>query len=319
MFKYEVVFYEVFDEEQTALKKFLHKMLKAKFFKQTIQESKFAPPLAPVISIRTQSRIPSGWLGNIKAVLTRSQGYDHLQSIKDQVACGYLANYSARAVAEHAIMTMMVLQRRLKRQIIHFKKFNRDSLTGSECKDKNALILGVGAIGSEIVRLARALKMNVHGVDLVQKDKKLKYVSLKEGVMWADVIFCALPLTTKTNRLLNYTLLKRVNHGTILINISRGEISPLPDVKRLLDQDILGGLSLDVYPQESFLAAYLRGAKTKISADIKIVLNLKDRDNVLFTPHNAFNTQEALKQKAFLSVEAVKQFLKNKKFPHIVS
>ena len=77
----------------------------------------------------------------------------------------------------------------------------------------------------------------------------------------------------------------------------------------------LGGLSLDVYEQESRLAEYLRGNRKAPDSKIKAVLAMKEKDNVIFTPHNAFNTVEATANKARLTVEAIEYFFKHKIFP----
>ena len=196
-----------------------------------------------------------------------------------------------------------------------FDTFIRDGLTGFECCGRGALVIGVGHIGSQIVDMAQGLKMTVKGVDIAQKPAHLEYVSLTEGIPWADVIFCAASLTPQTTGMLNYELLQHAKAGAIVINVARGEISPIRDLKKLLDEGILGGLSLDVYSEENVLADGLRGHSTASQSNIQGILELKDRDNVLFTPHNAFNTQEALMEKVRLSTQAVKMFLKTGIFP----
>ncbi|OGW97493.1 MAG: hypothetical protein A2Y04_04830 [Omnitrophica WOR_2 bacterium GWC2_45_7] len=320
---YDVVFYEAFKEEETAIKKYLPHDIQAKFTPQTIQDSKDKAPLAGLISIRTQSRVPVSWVNKMKGLLSRSQGYDHVETVfkksKTKIPCGYLKDYCARAVAEHAVMAMMVLLRKLKQQMKSFDTFQRDHLTGFECLNRRALVVGVGEIGSEIVDIALGLKMLVKGVDIAPHFKGVTYVSIQQGIAWADVVFCALPLTELTKGLLNYQLLNKAKPGMVLINISRGEISPDGDLKILLDKGLLGAVSLDVYSQESLLADYLRGKRKMTSKTIRRVLELKNHENVLFTPHNAFNTYEAVDRKASLSVDAVVSFLVKGIFPNQVS
>ncbi|HNV23483.1 MAG TPA: NAD(P)-dependent oxidoreductase [Candidatus Omnitrophota bacterium] len=319
---YDVVFYEVYDQERDFLQHMLPRHIKARYVPQTIQECHDNYPLSSLISIRTQSRIPLSWAKNLSGILARTQGYDHLaayqQKVQSHIACGYLGPYCSRAVAEHAIMSMMLLWRQAKKQIRHFNTFLRDGLMGQNCSCRRALVVGVGHIGSQIVDMARGLRMEVRGVDIQKRLKNLQYVFLKKGILWADVVFCALPLTDQTNKMLNYATLKYLKKGALFINISRGEISPIQDLKRLLSQKILGGLSLDVYEQESLLADYLRGHSKKKNRVIKTILSLKDRDNVLLTPHNAFNTEQALRQKTAMTVGSVVSFLKTKKFPYPV-
>ncbi len=315
----DVMFYEVFKEEEGALRKIFPKSLRAAFTWETIQESKDRKAPAALISIRTQSRIPPEWAPQLKGILTRSQGFDHLvsfrQKAQEKIRYGYLGDYCSCAVAEHAILVMLALLRKLKAQIKHFAEFKRDHIMGCECRGKNALVIGVGNIGEEIARMAHGLGMRVKGVDISKRLKSLAYVSLPKGLAWADVIFCSPELTDKTRGLLSYQALTRAKQGVIFINVARGEISPLADLKRLLEEGKISGLGLDVFSEESVLAEDLRGYSQELREASRLILELKDKDNVIFTPHNAFNTEEALDRKAALAVQSIKVFLKTGRFP----
>lgn len=315
----EIVFYEVFEEEEKALKKNLSPKIHARFVFKTIQECNEAFPPAKLISVRTQSRIPRSWVPHLTGVFTRSQGYDHLVSYRraagKNIACGYIKEYCSRAVAEQAVLMMMALLRKLKKQMVSFKEFSRDGLVGLECRGRRALVIGVGNIGIQITDIVKGFRMEVRGVDPRRKYKSVHYVSLKEGLPWADVVFCACPLTDQTKDMLNYAVLCRVKRGTILVNVARGEISPAPDLEKLLAQGALGGVALDVFDGEDRLADYLRGHRRHADREIRAIFKLRVRDNVVLTPHNAFNTQEALQRKARLSAEAVHCFLRRGTFP----
>lgn len=311
----DVVFYEVFKEEEAALKKFLPKKITARFIPKTIQSSGTESLSATLISVRTQSRIPPEWTGKLSGILTRSTGYDHLMKYPKQIRCGYLGDYCARAVAEQAVLMSAALLRKLKKQITNFDKFNRDDITGRECKGSRLLVVGVGNIGSEVVDVAQGLRMEVKGVDIKRRRRNLHYVSLAEGMAWADVVVCALPLTEKTRGMLNYSIFKKARPGLIFVNISRAEVSPLKDLARLLKEGVLGGIGLDVFEEEPELAQCLAQNKKSSSPAVKTVLFLKDTEKVIFTPHNAFNTEESVERKARLSAESVLVFLAKQKFP----
>lgn len=314
-----VIFYEIFKEEEAALKKILPKNIHARFFSRTIQEVKDKHPPASIISIRTQSRIPLSWASRLKGILTRSQGFDHLVAFRkacgQDIPCGYLGEYCSRAVAEHAILVMLALLRKLKTQIKQFNQFERDNIAGFECQGCKALVVGVGNIGKEIVKIARGLSMDVRGVDVVKRLENLSYISLSKGLAWADVVFCSPELNSKTRGMLSYDILKQIKRGAFFINISRGEISPSRDLARLLKEGRLGGLGLDVFEEEGLIAEDLRGQGERLGKNTQLILGLKDRENVIFTPHNAFNTQEALERKAVLTAESIKVFLKTGRFP----
>ena len=318
----KIFFYEAFDEEVSALRQCLPKNSDAGFTWKTIQEQGDARPPAALISIRTQSRVPGDWGKMLKGVLTRSQGYDHLAGFRrgsgEDVPCGFLDNYCARAVAEQAAMMMMALLRKFKKQAANFTTFSRNGITGSECRGRRALVAGVGHIGGEIADVVKGLRMEVKGFDIDPKVKDLSYVSLTEGAAWADVIFCALPLTEETRGMMGYHILKGGSAGKIFVNVSRGEISPVEDLKKLLDEGALGGIALDVFPNEDELAGTLRAGAAVANAGAQAWLDLARKENIVFTPHNAFNTSEALKKKASLTVDAMDYFSARGTFPNPV-
>lgn len=310
-----VQFYEVFKEEAAALRRFLPQGIKAHFTSKTVQESGDKNPPAPFISVRTQSVIPPAWARHLSGILTRSTGYDHLLAYHRDygVPCSSLPEYCSRAVAEQAILLVMALARKLPLQMRNFKKFRRDDVTGSELAGKNCSVVGVGRIGQEVVDLARGLRMNVAGVDLNPGIQDISYLSLSAGLRWAQVVVCCLPLTDKTRDLLNYAALRQARRETIFVNVGRGEVAPLKDLGRLLDEGRLCGVGLDVYEKEQQLSDALRGGKA--SPAVKVIQRLQKRSDVIFTPHNAFNTHESVERKARLSAEAVVSFLKGDGFP----
>jgi D-lactate dehydrogenase len=313
-----VFFYEAFEEEASSLKKFLGNQLKYDLTDKTIQEAGHVNPPARLISIRTQSIIPFEWADKLDGVLSRSTGYDHLKkylgTIETPLPCGYLEEYSTRAVAEHATLLMMTLIRRLPRQMVQFKSFNRDGLTGSECAGKNLLVVGVGRIGSEIAAIGSALSMNVGGVDVIKRHKNINYVGKEEGIVWADVVICSMNLTNENHNYFSYDFLKQAKRGVYFINIARGEHAPLSDLLRLVKENHLGGLGLDVFEDEANVAVALRSGNTGTFTKAQIIGSLLQYPNVLFTPHNAFNTLEAVQRKSQMSINEILHFLKNKDF-----
>ncbi len=319
----DVMFYEVFDEEERLLRNYMPYYIKAEYTSDTIQEA--APTILParLISIRTQSVIPIEWADKLDGILSRSQGYDHLiaycRNTKSNIPCGYLNDYCSRAVAEHAVMVMISLFRKLRLQIEKFRRFDREEITGRECMGRSALIIGVGRIGSTIAEILAAFKMRLLGVDIVKRSNIVKYVSLDEGIKVSDVIFCALPLTKDTYGMLNYNVLSKVKNGALFINISRGEIAPETDLARLLLERKLAGAGLDVFSAEGSLACYLRSANIGcLPEKFSGITELLGMYNVILTPHNAFNTMEAVDRKARESVESIVLFLKEGRFPFFI-
>jgi D-lactate dehydrogenase len=314
----DVYFYEAFEEEVSQLRSLLGRELTYEFTSMTVQETRHKTPPARFISIRTQSIVPPGWAEELDGILSRSTGYDHLlayqKQIKTRIPLGYLEEYATRAVAEHAMMTTMALLRKLPQQMRQFGVFDRDGLTGAECLGKKLLVVGVGRIGSELVKIAGGLGFAVQGVDIVPNKADVTYVPRDEGIRWADVIICAMNLTKQNEGYFSYELLKSARRGCVFVNIARGEHSPLAGLKRLLDERHLAGIGLDVFEEEGTMATALRNPGSPPAPQVMLISQLLARPNVLLTPHNAFNTQEALQRKAAMSVEQIRHFLKNRDF-----
>jgi len=310
----DVFFYEAFEEEAAAIAATLPDSIRAGFTTLTIQEYNKETPPARIISLRTQSQIPDDWAEKIDALLSRSTGYDHLAAYRNRhpagPACGYLPLYCARGVAEQAMLLWTALSRRLPAQLKQFETFHRDGITGREIAGKTLFVAGVGNIGSEIVRIGQGLDMTVFGNDPVQKHAFVDYVELDEKISKADIIVCAMNLTAENRGLFDYEKLSKAKPGALFINIARGELSPASNLLRLLEEKILGGVGLDVYENESELAVALRAGTESENA----VLKLNAQANVLCTPHNAFNTEEAVVRKSEQSVEQIDHFLKTGTF-----
>jgi D-lactate dehydrogenase len=307
-----VYFYEAFKEEEISLRKYLPPDITAGFTHHTIQESGHSELPAQIISIRTQSTIPTDW--RMSAILTRSTGYDHILPYANKTACGYLPLYCARAVAEQAIMLMLCLLRKLPKQIKHFETFYRDHLTGHEAFDKTMVVYGVGNIGHEVCKIASALGMKTYGVDIVKKHDDVDYISKEEGLKIADIIICTMNLTAENLHYFNCECLSKARKGVIFINVARGELSPSKDLLTLMNDNRLAAVALDTYNKESILAESLRTKTHSDDEEVKATLELHKKDNVIFTPHNAFNTHQSVERKAKQSIEQIEHFLKNNEF-----
>jgi len=309
----DIFFYEAFEEEAEALRRYLPQRVSAGFHWKTIQECGHAQPPARVISIRTQSAIPPAWAPLLAGIIARSTGYDHVRAYC-AAACrpvpsGYLPLYCNRSVAEQALLLWLALMRKLSQQTEQFKTFHRDGITGIECEGKTISVVGVGNIGHEIAKIGRSLGMTVRGVDIVRRHADVDYVDRETAIRSADVLVCAMNLTAENDRYFAYDTLKQAKRGTLFINIARGEFSPATDLVRLLDEQHLGGVGLDVYDHEKELAVALRERRQSADAEVAATLDLGRRPNAILTPHNAFNTRESVERKAQQAVELLTGFL----------
>jgi D-lactate dehydrogenase len=309
----DVYFYEAFEEEASALRRLLPASIRAEYTDLTIQEAAHPQPPARLISIRTQSQTPLAWAAALDGILSRSTGYDHLLAFREAadrpVALGYLPLYCHRAVAEQAMLLWMALLRRLPRQVQQFREFHRDGLTGAECQGRTLATVGVGNIGGEICRLGAALGMRVLGVDRVENRADVQYATIDEALPQADVVACAMDLNPASRNYFDAARLRLFKPGAVFVNISRGEISPSLGLLAALEGGRLGGVALDVYDREPELAVALRTGRATNDPEVAATLALAQRDDVICTPHNAFNTVEAVERKSDHSVQQIVRFL----------
>ncbi|MFH1144336.1 MAG: NAD(P)-dependent oxidoreductase [Candidatus Eisenbacteria bacterium] len=352
----DVYFYEAFREEERWLRSLLPATIRAGFTWKTIQEADDGMPPAGLISIRTQSIVPGAWGRALGGVLSRSTGYDHLAQYRSGhrsksatgagtaaatdlagtgtaergPALGYLPLYCHRAVAEQAMLLWMALLRRLPQQIAQFRSFTRDGLTGRECAGKTLVVVGVGNVGSEVVRIGTGLGMNVIGVDPVHRHDFVRYESAEVALPGAGVIVCSMNLTADNVGYFDLERLSTAPRGVFFVNVARGEMSPPGVLLTLLEAEQLGGVGLDVHDHESDLAVALRSmhpgrdgaggepagsgsAKSRaegLTEATRQTLELARHPQVILTPHNAFNTEEAVERKAAQTIAQVERFLR---------
>ncbi len=352
---YDVFFYEAFEEEADLLGQYLPTDLHAGFTWKTIQETGQVEPPAPMISTRTQSVLPPAWAPKLQAILSRSTGYDHLVHYREttgiSLPCGYLPRYCHRAVAEQAMLLWTALLRRLPRQIEQFRRFERDGLTGAECKGKTLIVVGVGNVGSEVVRIGQGLEMRVIGVDLEPKEDSVPYEPIEKALPHADVIACCMNLTPENVGYFSRERLLAAPRGVVFVNVARGQMAPSRVLLPLLREGHLGGVGLDVFDEESALAVQLRGevqgqaiaeideadpdetgtdeagpgeavpdetrpdetrpdetGSGEVAAEVRATLELARTAGAILTPHNAFNSAEAVDRKAQQSIEQIEAF-----------
>lgn len=318
----DVYFFEAFEEEEAALRKYMPPQINAAYTWKTIQESDIREVPARIVSLRTQSILPLEWAPHLGGLLSRSTGYDHLVAYRAHtgvpVPCAYLPLYCARAVAEQAMLLWLGLLRNLRLQLSQFETFHRDGITGRECEKKRLVVVGVGNIGHEVVKIGRGLGMETCGVDLVERHADVVYAPAAQALGQADVVVCAMNLTARNRGYFNAAGLQKIRPGALFVNIARGELSPAQDLLQALDTGLLAGVGLDVYNHESELAVALRSGRASQDPEVAALLEIRRRPNVLCTPHNAFNTVESVERKSAQSAEQVTHFLDQGAFKWLI-
>jgi D-lactate dehydrogenase len=268
-----------------------------------------------VISVFVNSRIDAAVLDHfpqLKCIATRSTGYDHIDIIecaKRGITVVYVPGYGDNTVAEFAFGLILNLTRKMYLSIDRVKEtdsFSLQGLRGVDIKGKILGIIGTGRIGRETAKIAKGFGMEVIAYDPHPDSETaaklgITYKSLEDLLASSDVISIHCPSTKDTHHLLNAKNLPMVKRGAYLINTARGEIVETEALVVALKEGTLAGYGTDVLEEEGETKDELHFLATghpRAEELTTIIQNhvLMDMPNVLITPHNAFNTQEALER-----------------------
>jgi D-3-phosphoglycerate dehydrogenase len=208
---------------------------------------------------------------------------------------------AAIAVAELAIGLMISLARSIPRADAETKRGNwiKKELMGTQLSGKYLGIVGVGNIGRNIGRMAKALRMNLIGNDPYPINREFitetgmivtDFNTLLES---ADFITCHVPATPETRHMFNAERFARMKPTTYLVNTSRGEIIDENALYEALKNGKIAGAALDVFEVEP--------------PTNKQLLALP---NLVCTPHIGGQTREAQELASTVIAEKVIQILR---------
>ncbi len=209
-----------------------------------------------VLALTIHDRLdPAGW-DNLGAVVTRSDGYDHLP-LEDlaarEIACYHLGDYATHAVAEHTVGLMLALLRRTiaAHESTSSGSWARDALVGRSLRDVTVGVLGTGRIGSQVCRYLQAMGASVLAHDLQQNPElTVEYTSIENLLAASDVLTIHVPLDSSTAGLLDARRLATLPPGACVVNTARGEVIDQTAIMRLLESGHLTGYAADVLPAE---------------------------------------------------------------------
>ena len=278
-----------------------------------------------VVSVFVNSKLDKATIKRfpkLKSIATRSTGYDHvdLGVCKDcNVTVTFVPGYGDNTVAEFAFGLILSLTRKIYAAIDQIKETGKFSFTGFrgvDIKGKMIGIIGTGRIGKEMIKIAKGFSMEVIAYDPYPNEEYAKemgyrYVSLDELLKNSDVISIHVPYIPETHHLINKKNMGIIKKGAYLVNTARGGIVETDALLDGLRNGILAGAGLDVLEEEGdvkdemkFLnESNVEGGKMKTIIENQMLMKMP---NVLMTPHNAFNTQEALERILKTTIENIK-------------
>ena len=242
-----------------------------------------------VVSMMWKNEL-AGTASRLKFIQSISAGtdqYDRQLLRQRGVRVASAAGVNAQAVAEHSMAMILALSRRLPEARDNQHARHWRGMIGEiarrefELAGKTLLVVGMGRIGSRLVRLAKAFDMRViatkrdpstgaDGADAVAGTDRLH-----EVLSQADIVALTCPLTPQTENLIDASALASMKPGAHLVNVSRGRVVDEPALIKALQEGRLAGAALDVTCEEPLPASSPLWAMP----------------NVLITPHTAGETQ----------------------------
>lgn len=262
---------------------------------------------ADALLVRSAVQVDAGLLANanqLRVIGRAGVGVDNIEldpATRKGIAVMNTPGANAVAVAEHTIGLMLSMARFLPRanELMHAGKWEKKSLQGTELRGKTLGIVGLGKIGLEVARRARAFGMEIIAHDpfvsaALAKDNGIRLASLDEVYGASDYLSLHVGLTPQTQNMINAESVKKMKKGVRLVNCARGELIDEAALASALKEGQVAAAALDVFVHEPLKDS-----------------PLQKMDNVVLTPHIAGSTNEAQEAVGHQIALQVKEYLKS--------
>jgi D-lactate dehydrogenase len=259
---------------------------------------------------------------HLKHIATFSTGYDHIDisyAHKKKITVSNVPTYGENTVAEHALGLLLSLSRKLYPSIKRVKEGRHDyhGLQGFDIKGKTIGVIGTGHIGIHFIQLLRGFEARILAYDAfpkkqLEKEYGFSYASLDRVLQESDVISLHAPLLPSTRHIIDTKAVKKMHRGIYLINTARGGLIDPAALLYGLQDGTIAGAGLDVLEEELVFKTPENILSLKKPIDIRQCLienAIIDHPNTIITPHNAFNSVEALNRIIDTALTNIKNFI----------
>ncbi len=324
--KPHVLVTEIAGDESRYMTQALEDMFRVTTIPQTVQESDssaFASVnvLVPFIHSLVNRDVLAKMPG-LRLIATRSTGYDHIDltgAAERGIAVANVPGYGENAVAEHTFALLLTLTRKIHLATSPIPQGDSTlaSLRGVDLYGKTLGVVGTGAIGMHVIRIARGFGMQVLAYD-IQQNRHLaevlgfRYVNLDDLLSHSDMVTLHAPATPATHHMIRRETLSQMKRGAFLINTARGTLVDVHALARALETGQLAGVGLDTVEGEEFLQHEEELLQEPGNEEkLKLLVHhhiLQRHSKVVITPHIAFNTEEALRRILDTTIENLRSF-----------
>ena len=230
--------------------------------------------------------------------------------------CGIKAanvpGYSPNAISEHTVLLILSLLRKMKTQLkrIEEQYFFLNGLRGRELKSMTVGVIGTGKIGTATIQDlsgfgCRILANGHHPNPEVQR--LAEQVDLETLLEQSDIVVLHCPMSEQNYHMINAGTIQKMKPGALLVNTARGGLVDTQAVYEALQNRRLGGFAMDVYEYENLTARKDYRGKP---LDDSLLSGLLAMDQVLFTTHTAFYTDQAIENIVESSLENLASFFR---------
>ena len=233
-------------------------------------------------------------------------------------------SYGENTVAEHVFALLLTISHRMPEAVERARTgpFSPRDLQGFDLAGKTLGVIGTGAIGRRVIRIARAFGMDVIASD-VKPDASLAaslgfdYAPLETVLAESDVITLHVPASAENRHLLSTGQFARLKDGAVLINTARGDLIDTRALIEALRSGKVAAAGLDVLPDEPLIReeAELICSIFCEKHDLRNLVAshvLLRMPNVIVTPHSAFNTREAVRRIVETTVANIAAFVQQR-------
>ena len=262
----------------------------------------------------------------VKLLALRAAGYNNVDLVaakENGIAVVRVPAYSPYAVAEYTVALMLSLNRKIPRATYRTRdgNFSLHGLMGFDMHGKTVGIIGTGKIAKILIQILKGFGMNILAYDVYPdynfaREHQVVYTTLDELYHSSDIISLHCPLTDATKYLINDYSISKMKDGVMIINTGRGQLIHTNALIEGLKNKKVGYAGLDVYEEES---EYFYEDKSDKIIDDDTLARLLSFPNVIVTSHQAFFTQEAMKNIATTTLQNIKDFEENKELLNKVS
>ena len=265
-----------------------------------------------VISVFIDSEVTENVINsfkNLRIISTRSTGVEHINKRSadaKNIAVVNVEGYGARPVAQYTIGLILALVRKIIPASEYLKNKNRvcQNFVGRDISKFTIGIIGTGSIGIAVAKLASAFGMKILAYDISEKIEfakkyNVEYTDFNTLLREADIVTIHIPYTGENKYMFAFEQFSIMKNTAYLINTSRGEIVNIKDLYSAVTKGAIKGAALDVVTCEYFNFKCSNLTQTLYNnfecvEESKILPELIKNQNVIVTPHIAYETQDAI-------------------------